>query len=149
MENISDNYEFPEEPEDEYELPPDVPLGGDKISAEQQSEMKGIAKDGDEETGDENEASSAGITVQAETAGTVDIIVSGGVFTDYGAEIDADNGAEVSVSVQDDVTTAYGNSLSADNADVELSVGGSINAGPHRFRFLHACIAAAKNAVQL
>ena len=127
--DISDNYEFPEEPEDEYELPPDVPLGGDKISAEQQSEMKGIAKDGDEETGDENEASSAGITVQAETAGTVDIIVSGGVFTDYGAEIDADNGAEVSVSVQDDVTTAYGNSLSADNADVELSVGGSINSG--------------------
>ncbi len=115
--DVSDYYEFPEEPEDGYDLPPE------------KSEAKGIAKDGEEETGDENEETTAGVIVQAETAGTIDITVKGRIFTSYGNEIDADKGAEVSVSVQDDVNSIYGNRLSADNASVGFSVGGSLNAG--------------------
>ena len=115
--DIADDFEFPEGPDSDYILPPD------------ETEGKWIAKDGEEESEDEDAETSTGIIVAAETEGTVEINVLGEVFMAYGNEIDADNGAEVTVSVQDDVTTTYGNRLTADDAKVTFSVGESINAG--------------------
>ncbi len=115
--DISDDFEFPEEPDSDFILPPD------------ETEGKWIAKDGEEESEDEDAETSTGIIVAAETEGTVEINVLGEVFMAYGNEINADNGAEVTVSVQDDVTTTYGNRLTADDAKVTFSVGESINAG--------------------
>ena len=119
--DITDLYEFPEEPE------------GDDIMPTGQSEAKGFAKDG-EASEDGDEEYSTGIIVEAETAGTIEINVNGEINAAYGNEIDADNGAGVTVSVKKDVITTYGNRLSADNAGVDFSVGvgadgGSIIAG--------------------
>ena len=115
--DISDDYAFEEQPEGDIDLPPE------------ESEPKGFAKDGEDEAEDENNETSTGIVVEADSAGTVDINVLGEVYMAYGNQIDADNGALVDVSIQDDVTTTYGNRLSANNAAVIFSVGESINAG--------------------
>ena len=116
--DISDDFEFPAEPESDYDLP------------EAESEEKRIAKDGEtEEAEDESESSSTGIIVEADTSGTVEIDVLGEVYMAYGNEIDANKDAEVTVSIQDGITTTYGNRLSADDAMISFSVGESINAG--------------------
>ena len=115
--DISDDFEFPAGPEDEY------------YSSSERSGEQGTAEDGNEEPAAENTETSTGIIVEADTTGTIDINVLGEVYMAYGNEIDADSGAEVNVSVRDDVTTTYGNRLSADNAKVTFSVGESINAG--------------------
>lgn len=115
--DIADDFKFPEEP------------GGNDSLPSGESESIGIAKDGEEVQEEENNETSTGIIVEAETAGMIDISVLGEVYMAYGNEIDADSGAEVSVSVRDDVTTTYGNRISSDNAKVTFSVGESINAG--------------------
>ena len=114
--DISDDYTF-EEQSEEYNLPPE------------ESEAKGIAKDGEDEAEEENNETSVGVVVEADTTGTVDISVLGEVYMAYGNEINAGNGAEVNVTIRDNVTTTYGNRLSADDAKVTFSVGESVNAG--------------------
>ena len=115
--DVTDAYVFPETESEPIELP-------------DPSEPEMTAKAGADGSENENVIASTGIIVEAETAGTTEIMVNGEVYTSYGNEIDAANEAEVNVSIRDDVTTSYGNRLSADNkAKVNFSVGNNINAG--------------------
>ena len=127
--DISDDYEIPEpSQEDDIDDPIDDPVdSGDSLGSDSQSGL--VSKAAADKSSDEEETSS-GIIVRAETESSIDIQVSGLINASEGNEIIGDENSEISVSVGEDIVSDYGNSLAAyDQTTVTFRVGGGLESG--------------------